>query len=257
VVPELASDFHPDFQGVTLAHLLSHRAGLAANPDYRRLAAAGDVGQQRIESVRMAFADKPTGPVGQTYLYSNWGYIIAGAMVERVTGTTWEQVLTDRVFRPLGMASAGFGGIGTPGLVDQPWGHGDTGQPVPGNGPEMDNPPVLGPAGRVHCTIQDWALYIADLLRGLRGEPALLAAQTCRVLVTPPFGGEYALGWIAVEREWAGGTALTHTGSNNMFIATVWMAPEKDFAVLVCANQGLSAMEAVDTVAGELIRMHG
>ena len=38
----------------------------------------------------------------------------------------------------------------------------------------MDNPPVLSPAGRVHCTIQDWARFIADQLRGERGEPALL-----------------------------------------------------------------------------------
>ena len=42
-----------------------------------------------------------------------------------------------------------------------------------GNGPAMDNPPVLSPAGRVHCTIQDWAKFIADQLRGARGEPDL------------------------------------------------------------------------------------
>ena len=76
------------------------------------------------------------------------------------------------------------------------------------NGPKIDNPPVMGPAGRVHCTIQDWSKYVADFLRGMTGKPALLPAAAYEKLSTPPFGGDYALGWIVTERDWAGGTVL-------------------------------------------------
>src|ERR1035441_9720162 len=134
----------------------------------------------------------PSHNPGTHYEYSNLGYAIAGAITEKITGKSWEQAMRDEVFGPLGMKSVGFGGTGTPGHVDQPWGHYKDGQPVFGNGPSVDNPPVLSPAGRVHCTIQDWARFIADQLRGARGEPALLKAESYKTLHTPPFGGDYA-----------------------------------------------------------------
>ena len=199
----------------------------------------------------------PQHKPGTHYEYSNLGYSIVGAITERVTGKSWEQAMQDEVFGPLGMTSVGFGGTGTPGQVDQPWGHHQDGQPVPGNGPAMDNPPVLSPAGRVHCTIQDWARFIADQLRGARGGSALLQPAGYQKLHTPPFGGEYALGWLVVDREWGGGTVLNHGGDNTMNFANVWIAPHRDFAVLVCVNQsGDKAFQATDEAVGALITLH-
>jgi len=175
-------------------------------------------------------------------------------MAEQVTGTSWEEMMSSAVFDPLGMTSAGFGGVGTPGEVDQPWGHGANGKPVNGNGPAVDNPPVLGPAGRVHCKLEDWAKFVADQLRGARGDSALLKPETYRVLHTPPFGGNYALGWSVSDREWGGGKVLSHAGSNMMNYALIWMAPLHDFAVLVVTNQGGPAAErGCDQAAGALI----
>ena len=155
------------------------------------------------------------------------------------------------------MTSAGFGGTGTPGQIDQPWGHLDGGRPVAVNGPAADNPPVLGPAGRVHCTIQDWAKFVADQLRGARGRPALLKASTYQALHTPPFGGDYGLGWIVVKQDWGGGLVLNHAGDNTMNYANVWIAPQRDFAVLVCINQsGDAAAKASNEAAAALIRLH-
>ena len=111
-----------------------------------------------------------------------------------MTGKSWEKNMVEHVFGPLEMTSAGFGGTGTPGKVDQPWSHTADGQPVPQNGPKIDNPPVMGPPGRVHCTIQDWSKYVADFLRGMTGKPALLPSAAYKKLSTPPFGGEYAVG---------------------------------------------------------------
>jgi len=115
---------------------------------------------------------------------------------------------------------------------------------------------VLTPAGRVHCTIQDWGKFIADQLRGARGEPALLQAASYQKLHTPPFGGEYALGWIVVERDWGGGKVLNHAGDNTMNFANVWVAPRRDFAILVCVNQsGDTAFQASDEAVSSLIKL--
>ena len=46
------------------------------------------------------------------------------------------------------------------------------------------------------------------------------------------------MGWVIAEGQpWAGGPALTHAGSNTMWMAVAWLAPAKDFAVLVACNQ--------------------
>ncbi len=65
------------------------------------------------------------------------------------------------------------------------------------------------------------------------------------------------MGWTIVSRDWGGGRVLTHSGSNTYWFAVVWMAPKKDFAVLVCCNQGGDgAQKACDEVASRLIQQH-
>ncbi|GIX08129.1 MAG: hypothetical protein KatS3mg115_2532 [Candidatus Poribacteria bacterium] len=59
--------------------------------------------------------------------------------------------------------------LGHRGETDQPWGHTADRRPIP-PGLHADNAPVLGPAGRVHSTLRDWARFIALSLRGARGE---------------------------------------------------------------------------------------
>ena len=246
VFPEFATQMNSDFRQVTLLQLLSHHAGLPPNLKLREY--TGDNAQElRLRAVRDELAKEPESKPGSTYAYSNLGYIIAAAVVEKTTGKAWEKMIADEVFQPLQMNSVGFGGTGTPGKIDQPWPHTKDGTPVGENGPDMDNPPVMGPAGRIHCSIQDWAKFVQDQLRGARGESALLKSESYQKLQTQPFGGDYALGWLVVSRSWGGGKVLNHGGDNTMNFANVWVAPKKDFAILVCVNQsGNKAFIATD-----------
>ncbi len=256
VFPKLSSKFHRDVRSVTILQLLSHRSGLPAN--LKLVKYLGDSApQERLRAVRQELKNSPKTPPGSKYQYSNLGYIIAGAIVEKLTGESWEKNMADHVFGPLKMTHAGFGGLGTPGKIDQPWGHTSDGHPVGKNGPSVDNPPVMGPAGRVHCTIQNWAKFVADHLRGVRGESSILKKSTYTTLHTPPFGGNYALGWIVTKRDWGGGMVLNHGGSNTMNYANVWVAPKRDFAILICVNQGGdAATKASDAAVSALIGYH-
>lgn len=246
VFPEAAPQMHPDFRQVTLLQLLSHHAGLPANLDLG-VYSGTNAPQLRRRAVQDELRHAPESKPGSTHAYSNLGYIIAAAVVEKTTGQPWETLITQEVFQPLRMNSAGFGGTGTPGIIDQPWPHSENGAPVGVNGPDMDNPPVMGPAGRIHCTIQDWARFVQDQLRGARGESALLKPESYQKLQTQPFGGDYALGWSVLSRSWGGGKVLNHCGDNTMNCANVWVAPKKDFAILVCVNQsGDQAFQATD-----------
>lgn len=254
VFPEAVGGMDPAFRRVTLRQLLSHRAGFPANLRWGDFDSQGPVHEARVAALIEAAGATPEDPPGSVFRYSNLGYVIAGAMLERVLNQPWEAAITTRIFRPLGMSQFGFGGVGTPGKLDQPWGHRANGQPVEGNGPAVDNPPVIGPAGRVHCTLQTWALFIADQLRGPHGHGALGTADTYDAVQTPVDPEGHALGWVVTDRGWAGGRALNHCGSNTMNYANAWLAPERGFAILVVCNQGGdAAFKATDDAVAALI----
>src|SRR5205807_10389905 len=119
------------------------------------------------------------------------------------------------------------------------------------------NPPAMTPAGRVHCSVADWVRFIALHVTEGRGARALLKPETLRRLHAPSFGGEYVGGWIATERPWGGGRVLTHAGSNTLNYAVVWIAPQRDFAVLVVTNQGGdAAAKGCDEASGALINLY-
>jgi CubicO group peptidase (beta-lactamase class C family) len=91
-------------------------------------------------------------------------------------------------------------------------------------------------------------------MAGERGASKLLKADTLKKLHTPA-GDDYALGWGVSERKWAGGRTLSHSGSNTMFYVVVWMAPEKNCAVIIASNIGVNdAAAGCDEAAGKLIK---
>jgi CubicO group peptidase (beta-lactamase class C family) len=248
-----AEPLHRDFQAVTLEQLLTHRAGLPADGPWWRLHGSNTTEQRRDLLGRMMSA-APQSPPGTKYAYSNVGYALAGLMAEEVTGQSWETLMGERIFAPLGMSSAGFGAPGTAGKVDQPWGHTALGRVFLPS--QSDNAPPLGPAGTVRCTVSDWGKFAVQHLGDPKTRPRLLQAETLRKLHTPA-GGDYAAGWIVVERPWAGGVALTHSGSNTMWVAIIWVAPVRNFAVLVAANAGgKAAAAACDQAIGALVMLH-
>jgi CubicO group peptidase (beta-lactamase class C family) len=258
VLPKQVAAGSEAFRGITLLQLLSHRAGLVPNIDWGRASkAAANPRSQRFEALPTIAKTPLSSPPGTKYEYSNLGYVVAATMAERAADRAWEDMIHDVVFAPLGMTSCGFGGVGTPGRLDQPWPHGADGKPMPANGPDVDNPEVMGPAGTVHCSLADWAKFVADQLRGLNGTDGVLKAATYAAMHAPPFGGDYAAGWLVTSRPWGGGTVYTHNGSNTMNYATVWMAPARDFAVLVVTNRGGDeAAQVDDEAASALILMH-
>jgi CubicO group peptidase (beta-lactamase class C family) len=255
IFPDLAAEMNPLMAKVTVRDLLDHNGGFPHDLKWGALDATHlPLPAQRRKAVEQALSERPATPIGK-YSYSNVSYVVLGAIVETKTGKSWEEVIEQEIFRPLHMTSAGFGAPGTPGQIDQPWGHVDANgglKPI-----QVDNAPVLGPAGTVHCSIGDWSKFIAETLQAAQGHPTLVSAETFKQLTTPMAGQEYAGGWIVTQRPWAGGLALTHAGSNTTWFCNVWIAPGKDFAVLIATNYGGSlAAQAADEGVGKLIEFN-
>lgn len=255
-LPGLKGKIDRQFETVTLEQLLTHRGGFAtAAPSgawSRAWAQEGTAVAQRLEFIEAVMSKPPALAPGGKFTYSNQGYAVAGAMLEKLAGKPWETLLTEKLFRPLGMTTASFGVPGALGKVDQPWGHSRS--PLKTSPVQKDNPPAIGPGGTVHCSLDDLARYaMLHLRRGADG-PALLKPATFRRLHTPPPGGDYAFGWHSVARGWAKGKALTHNGSNTMWFLVMWLAPERDFAVIAATNiAGDKAEKGCDDVAAAMI----
>jgi CubicO group peptidase (beta-lactamase class C family) len=256
VFPELNDKMDPQYRSVTLEQLLTHRGGVPGEPPRAAWTLAwqeqGTPTQQRYEFIQAVLSQPPKAPPGTKYLYSNQGYAIVGAMLEKVTGTSYEMLMTNLLFKPLHMDSAGFGPPGAAGKVEQPWGH--SRKLFFLSPDQVDNPPAIAPAGRVHCSLDDLAVYASFHLAGERTE-GLLKSETMRKLHTPPPGEEYACGWVSLERGWAGGRALWHNGSNGSWYAVIWLAPAKNFAVITITNTGAdNANDGCDQVASAMIK---
>ncbi len=265
--PDLAESMRPEYRDVTLEQLLTHRSGL---PDNDHLEAGvwatiwrldGPIRERRRKAVELTLRQKPMAAPGEKMLYTNLGTMVAGAMLEAATERSWEELLRDEMFVPLGMTTAGFGPPGTAGAdpPDAPWGHvaGRDGTPTGKSpGPGADNPAVIGPAGTVHASIEDFARFGRLHLAGARGvEGGLLPPALLQRMHEPPAGGTYAMGWGVAERPWGKGRVFTHAGSNTFWFAVIWVAPGIDAVFVAACNwAGPEGTRACDRAISTMIR---
>ena len=212
-------DMRPAYRDTNLLHLLSHHAGLPRDPPIGELVkfspeAQADPRPERLRYARMVLAMEPVAAPGAKMQYSNAGHVVAAAMAEAATGTPWEVLMTRRVFRPMGLKSAGFGLPTRLGRLDQPSGHqlGVDGRLHPPSTLKQANvPAVMAPAGGAHFSLGDLLTY----LETTRDRPAqVLSAAHWATLQTPPFGDGMALGWGVTSE---GG--LTHDGGDGLWLA--------------------------------------
>jgi len=260
VFADLRDEMDAQWRDVTLEMLLQQRGGAGGDPPPQTWAQLWRRDKDepphvaRRWFVEQLLTQPPAYKPGTKFEYSNQGYTIAGAMLERATGKPWEELMRGELFAPLHMESAGFGPPGARKEIDQPRGHSAIGPIVPG--PGADNPPAIGPAGTVHCSLADWAKFVAAHLRGENGVDSVVTAQSFRKLHACPEFQTYAMGWGRDPRKWAGGDTLHHAGSNTMWYCVVWIAPAKDCAFLATTNIGGDVAAKACDAAVDAMRKH-
>jgi len=248
--PEWAQSMENMFKDANFQRLMAHRSGIL-NVTSAESAALADtsktVPERRREFARLITHRKHGDPnvlfdtPGVVFSYQNANFILAGAMLERCTGKSWEDLMKTEIFQPLGMTTAGFGAPGSASDVNEPWGHSDSsGQRMASKG---DNTPGLGPAGTVHASLQDWARFIRLHLDGSEGALTLSSASLTRLHteypITPMYSNRYGWGWIMFDD--FGGTALGHEGSNNLWYCICQVNPNKGLGFLAVSNIGPDA----------------
>ena len=229
-IPELNGSIHSDYYNITVWQLITHQAGLPKNAKDWDAHKKKEIKERRL-AILIDNLQEPAPYKSGEFHYSNYGYMVAACMAEKITGLSWETLMRNRLFEPLGMTTAGFGAPGTPDKIDQPWGHEKTWFGHRWKSDQSDNPEALGPAGMVHCSIEDWGKFLS---LQLTDENPILERQYLDKLIEPD--GFYAGGWGVLEQPWAEGVILVHNGSNGIWYADVVVVPEVDRAFIVATN---------------------
>jgi CubicO group peptidase (beta-lactamase class C family) len=275
---------HTSWQHITVAHLLTHSSGLEALDT--AVFPGSSVFAQEFELERNGTTEActnyslpsrryhlsqllsmivPTPPSSindsAAYYYSNNNHILLGLILEEIWHLPWEVIIQQQLFDPLGMATAGFGSpieqMPLTSFATQPFGHVmDTAGVL--HSTDTDNLKLLGPAGTVHASLNDWAKFIACHLqegRDLRpfGYVSVNNSTNSSYLLSPfmwqsihtaysfpsfsiPIS-EYSLsGMLSYGSNL--GLTLEHDGSNTLWYAVVRAYPRlaQPVAFLIATN---------------------
>ena len=246
---------------MTVRDLLVHRSGLGLG--------AGDLmfvprsNRTRADMLAGLRHIKPATSFRSGYAYDNILYTVAGAVIEAVSGQTYESYVRDHVYRPAGLLTATSDEPSRLATANRAFPHGRISGPVRGLGrlQELDETDQLGaastPAGLLAMSANDLAKWLSiQLARGrtpaggrLFSEAASAEMWNPQVIepnppappgfeATRPMFKTYALGWEVSE--YGGAKIISHSGGVFGFITMVVLIPEKDvgFAITMNAEEG-------------------
>ncbi|WP_330282863.1 serine hydrolase domain-containing protein [Streptomyces sp. NBC_00588] len=234
----------------TVADLLAHSGGLAAEspaPWWERTP-----GTLRPELADVLGEQPFLHPVGRRFHYSNPGYTLLGALVEKLRGARWEDILRREVLEPLGLdrTSTQPQAPHAGGWAVHPWA--DVLLPEP-----SEDLGRMAPAGQLWSTTGDLARFAVFLTQG---DDRVLSAETVREMREPAApseaadvmdGAAYGLGLQIQRRD--GRLLVGHSGSLPGFLANLTISVEDDVAAVVLAN--CTSGPLLSSVGADLVRI--
>lgn len=258
--PELREKAHSAYGEITLEDLFLSQAGIKAYtnaeveplPDYDSL-----IKDKRLEFIKYLIGQPPCSKKKNRkfrHLYSNPSYMMASAMLERISGFKYEDLVKKVLIEELGLSVH----IGWPNSmsVAQPWGHLITKDQIEVFAPdhEYQIPYLITPAGDLSMTVTDYAKYTQLHLRGLTGSNNYLSSEAYQYI---HFGHEgFSLG---VANGVLGGKRYSgFDGSAGTFFCRSIIVPSSDFAFTIMTNagSGASSMKAIDWLTMQIVKKH-
>ncbi len=235
-------------ESVTLTHILSHRISLPPYA-YDNLLEAGVTPSKILREMKKV---TPVCKVGTCYAYQNVGFNLITSAIESTTQQSYEGVVTESLFAPLGMSGASFGIDGLTRNANWARSHSRPGYRLnPASTWEVKalKQPYydLPAAGGVNANISDMAKWLAAQMGYA---PEVIPPKRLTVLHTPLVAtpaelrrnrrlsnltdAHYGLGWRIYQ--YAGQTVINHSGSVEGYVAQIAFLPEQDVGIVLLAN---------------------
>jgi len=236
---EKLSTYLPDYRKdvgdqVTVHHLLTHTSGI---PSYTGLPGFfKDVSRDPYpvdEFVKKYCSGDLEFEPGTKYKYNNSGYFLLGAIIEKVTGKTYEQVLVEKILKPLGLESTGYDRH-APILNNRAAGYEKTFNGFV-NAAYLDMSLPYA-AGSLYSTVED--LYVWD--QALYTERLL--SQQYKIKMFTPFLNNYAYGWgvrtKAFKNSHDSMKVISHGGGINGFNTLITRIVNDKHLIVLLNNTG-------------------
>jgi CubicO group peptidase (beta-lactamase class C family) len=237
--------YYPDapaaWDKITLYHLLTHTSGIPNHttfPEFESLSTSRTTPDQLVKT----FSDRPLEFVpGSEMRYSNSGYVLLGAIIEKVSGTSYEKFVNENLFMPLGMRDSGYDSNQAIILLRAAgYGPGPNG-PVNARYVDMTVPYA---AGALYSTTEDLLRWERSLFGG-----KVLSKPSLKKMTTPG-KGDYAFG-LEVSRQ-SGRSVIQHGGSINGFSSRLAYFPDDEVTIIALSNLRGSGADSVVEKLGAL-----
>ena len=254
----------PDHPGldprITLRHLLSHTSGIADARVFSALEETGGVGTDRGELIDLVASQPLDFEPGTQHSYSNMGFVLLGAVIEHVTGTSYGDYVRDEILRPMGLDRT----FQCPDeqRPDAQWAHGydvqygtwtralRLGRPPAFIDPPPINMAVVSSAGALCSTAIDLARWPGKLRTFL--DPASLREMSRPTELADGTDVPYGLGMQI--RTFGSHPAVSHGGVVNGFVGLVADFPRDDLSVAILINTRLLHLEQGLVIANDVLR---
>jgi CubicO group peptidase (beta-lactamase class C family) len=230
---------------ITIRDLLTHRTGIG-NLDF--LWGTFKLSSDRILS-SLSDADKIYS-LRSSFIYQNIMYLAAGKVIEAISGQTWGDFLSERIYKPLGMNDT----YPLLEMIASKSNKADAHNYVNGSIEKINQMSAdeIGPAGSMWSTINDIGKWVQFLLNeGKIGNETLISKTNFDELfkpqqivpsnefyptqqVTKPNWMTYGLGWF--QHDYRGEMVQFHTGSLAGMVAIVGMIPDENIGIYVMGN---------------------
>ncbi|RZK19056.1 MAG: class A beta-lactamase-related serine hydrolase, partial [Flavobacterium sp.] len=239
---------------ITLHQLLTHQSGIPNYTNNQDYLAKIITGKYTVSGLVSQFcSDSLEFLPGSTFRYSNSGYVVLAAIIEKVTGLPYAKVLHDKIFEPAGMKNSFFGSDKS---------RGDTATSSVAVGyvneePELSFPieNIIG-AGGITSTTRDLLLYNRAISAGILLTPTSVTVIFHPHVAWKEWDSDYGYGWMLDRGIFDAGTRhkiLYHPGTEPGFYTMMIRQPDKKITIILLNNKGeFPRFDIADLVLNEL-----
>ena len=226
---------HKSGKALTLRHAMTHTTGLEETA--RDLLTYGDKGPN-LGAVLKSYVPPYVYEPGTTPGYSNYATALAGYIVERVSGKSFDDYIEQKILQPLGMKNSTFRQPLPAALKDQ-MSVGYFTQDKAGKGFEVIS---MAPAGSLSASGEDMGRFMIALLnQGKLGEAQILKPETLKLMftqITRPMPDVNGIGLGFYQQDINGHRAMGHGGDTVLFHTDLAVFPDDNIGLYVSVNSG-------------------
>lgn len=261
-LPELV--FKNDYTNkhATLRDMMCHRTGLPRH-DYSWYGSTASR-NELLERIRY---QEPTFELREKYQYNNFMFLAQGAVIEKLTGKSWEENMRERIFKPLGMNNTNMSVIDMEKSPDRSLAYSSADNKI--KAIPYRNIDAIGPAGSINSCAKDMSNWLITWIndgrfKGKEIIPPSYRSQAMTAQISPGGGlpgsenpdlhmSGYGLAWGMSS--YRGHYRVEHSGGIDGFITSTSFFPSDSIGIFVVSNQGTPTTSIRNFIADRMLKL--